>query len=76
MKLPDTDESSQVRPKETRPLAIEANGLVKQFGDTVAVQGVSLKVPAGTIFGILGPNGAGKTTTIRMLLGILEISTK
>lgn len=72
MKLPDADERSQVRPEETRPLAIEASGLVKQFGDTVAVQGVSLKVPAGTIFGILGPNGAGKTTTIRMLLGILE----
>lgn len=47
--------------------AIEAENLVKHFGDTVAVDGVSLSVPTGTVLGMLGPNGAGKTTTVRML---------
>ena len=55
--------------------AVEAEGLVKEFGDTRAVDGVSLKVPAGTIYGLLGPNGAGKTTTLRMLLGVIEPSS-
>jgi len=50
--------------------AIEVNGVVKRFGDTVAVDGVSLRVPAGSIYGLLGPNGAGKTSTIRMILQI------
>ncbi|GAA1449353.1 daunorubicin resistance protein DrrA family ABC transporter ATP-binding protein [Mycobacterium cookii] len=50
----------------TRP-AIEAEGLVKHFGDTVAVDGVSFVVPEGTVLGLLGPNGAGKTTTVRMM---------
>ena len=52
--------------------AVEAHDLVKDFGDTRAVDGVSLAVPTGSIYGILGPNGAGKTTTIRMLLGIID----
>ncbi len=52
--------------------AVEAHNLVKDFGDTRAVDGVSLAVPTGSIYGILGPNGAGKTTTIRMLLGIID----
>jgi ABC-2 type transport system ATP-binding protein len=55
-----------------RPLAIEARGLVKRFGNTLAVDGVDLSVPEGAIYGILGPNGAGKTTTLRMLLGIID----
>ena len=49
------------------PLAVEAIDLVKKFGDTVAVDGVSFVVPQGTVLGLLGPNGAGKTTTVRML---------
>jgi ABC-2 type transport system ATP-binding protein len=53
-------------------LAIEANGLVKSFGDTRAVAGVDLAVPRGAVYGVLGPNGAGKTTTIRMLATLLE----
>jgi ABC-2 type transport system ATP-binding protein len=53
-------------------LAIEAHGLVKRFGGAVAVNGIDLAVPAGSIYGILGPNGAGKTTTLRMLLGIID----
>ena len=55
--------------------AVEAHDLVKDFGDTRAVDGVSLAVPTGSIYGILGPNGAGKTTTIRMLLGIIDPSS-
>jgi ABC-2 type transport system ATP-binding protein len=53
-------------------LAIEAHGLVKSFGETRAVDGIDLAVPAGTVYGVLGPNGAGKTTTIRMLATLLR----
>jgi ABC-2 type transport system ATP-binding protein len=56
----------------TPPLAIEANGLVKSFGDTRAVAGVDLAVRTGSVYGVLGPNGAGKTTTIRMLATLLR----
>ena len=56
-------------------IAVEATDLVKDFGDTRAVDGVSLKVSTGTIYGLLGPNGAGKTTTLRMLLGIIDPSS-
>jgi ABC-2 type transport system ATP-binding protein len=51
--------------------AIEANDLVKVFGTQRAVDGVSLAVPQGSVYGVLGPNGAGKTTTIRMLATLL-----
>src|ERR687894_1395152 len=54
------------------PLAIEATGLVKTFGETRAVDGVDLAVPRGSVYGVLGPNGAGKTTTIRMLATLLR----
>jgi ABC-2 type transport system ATP-binding protein len=46
------------------------DGLVKRYGDTTAVEGLSLAVPEGTVCGLLGPNGAGKTTAIRILLGL------
>ncbi|CAH1200729.1 Daunorubicin/doxorubicin resistance ATP-binding protein DrrA [Paenibacillus plantiphilus] len=52
--------------------AVEAHGLVKMFGGKSAVDGVDMKVRAGTIYGVLGPNGAGKTTTIRMLATLLR----
>ncbi|MFQ5856467.1 MAG: ATP-binding cassette domain-containing protein [Anaerolineae bacterium] len=52
--------------------AIESNGLVRKFGDLVAVGGVSFEVDQGEIFGFLGPNGAGKTTTINMLCTLLR----
>jgi ABC-2 type transport system ATP-binding protein len=59
-------------PPENNPgLAVEIDGLVKRFGDFVAVDNVSLKVAKGEIFGFLGPNGAGKSTTIRILCGLL-----
>jgi daunorubicin resistance ABC transporter ATP-binding subunit len=51
----------------TPTLMIEARGLEKRFGSTVALDGVDLEVPAGTILGVLGPNGAGKTTAVRIL---------
>src|SRR5688500_2529833 len=54
------------------PLAIEATGLVKSFGETHAVAGVDLAVRRGSVYGVLGPNGAGKTTTIRMLATLLR----
>jgi ABC-2 type transport system ATP-binding protein len=54
------------------PLAIEATGLVKSFGDTRAVDGVDLAVRSGSVYGVLGPNGAGKTTTIRMLATLIR----
>jgi ABC-2 type transport system ATP-binding protein len=50
--------------------AIVLTDLVKQFGQTTALAGVTLTVPAGSIFGFLGPNGAGKTTTLRILTGL------
>jgi ABC-2 type transport system ATP-binding protein len=52
-------------------LVIDVTGLRKSFGGKVAVQGLSLQVPKGSIFGFLGPNGSGKTTSIRMLCGLL-----
>ncbi|MFD1716563.1 ATP-binding cassette domain-containing protein [Georgenia deserti] len=48
-------------------LAVEAEGLTKRYGDNLALDGVDLAVPRGTVHGLLGPNGAGKTTTVRIL---------
>ncbi len=62
--------TSFVLPGSSRPL-IEADQLVKQFGEFIAVREVSLKVEAGQILALLGHNGAGKTTTTRMLAAIL-----
>ena len=58
----------------TDAAAVEAIDLVKDFGATRAVNGISLSVPAGSIYGLLGPNGAGKTTLLRILLGIIDPS--
>jgi ABC-2 type transport system ATP-binding protein len=53
-------------------LAIEADGLVKNYGTTKALAGFDLAVPAGTIYGLLGPNGAGKTTAVRVFATLLR----
>jgi ABC-2 type transport system ATP-binding protein len=53
-------------------MAIEANGLIKHFGNNKAVDGVNLEIATGKIYGVLGPNGAGKTTTISMLATLLK----
>ena len=55
-------------------LAIDVKGLVKRFGDKTAVDGVSIQMPRGQVWGFLGPNGSGKTTTIRMICGLLRAS--
>ncbi|HEY7281856.1 MAG TPA: ATP-binding cassette domain-containing protein [Actinomycetota bacterium] len=52
--------------------AIEAEGLVKRFGDTTALAGADLAVRRGTVLGVLGPNGAGKTTAVRILATLTE----
>ena len=52
--------------------AIEAEGLVKNFGKTKALAGLDLTVPAGTVYGLLGPNGAGKTTAVRVFATLLR----
>jgi energy-coupling factor transporter ATP-binding protein EcfA2 len=52
--------------------ALEFAGLVKRFGDNVAVDHVDLAVPAGSFFGLVGPNGAGKTTSLSMAVGLLR----
>ncbi len=51
---------------------LSIRNLSKSFGDTIAVQGVSFELEAGSCFGLLGPNGAGKTTTISMIVGVLK----
>jgi ABC-2 type transport system ATP-binding protein len=52
--------------------AIDAEGLIKRFGPTVALDGLDLRVRTGEVHGFLGPNGAGKTTAIRILLGLMR----
>ena len=53
-------------------LAIRAEGLVKRYGDVVALDRLTLEVPKGTVLSLLGPNGAGKTTAVRILTTLLE----
>ncbi|MET3809869.1 ATP-binding cassette domain-containing protein [Arthrobacter sp. UYEF3] len=59
----------------TTELSIETHGLSKRFGRQLAVDGVDLAVPKGSVFGFLGPNGSGKTTTIRIMLGLASASS-
>jgi len=53
-------------------LAIHAKGLTKRYGDTLALDGLTLEVVRGEVFGFLGPNGAGKSTTLKLLLGLIR----
>src|SRR4026209_362954 len=55
-------------------LAVQTTGLTRTFGNFRAVDGIDLKVPAGSFYGFLGPNGAGKSTTIKCLTGLLRPS--
>src|SRR6266511_6256531 len=52
--------------------AIYVEGLVKRFGDVLALDAIDLQVPHGTVLGLLGPNGAGKTTAVRILTTLLH----
>ena len=56
----------------TSSLAVDATGLVKHYGETVALSGVDIDVPTGTVTGVLGPNGAGKTTVVRILTTLAQ----
>ena len=84
--LPDRDRilpgSPTVSPQPARrgiestpmELALETRGLRRTFGELVAVDGIDLAVPRGSLYGFLGPNGAGKSTTIKCLTGLLRPS--
>ena len=61
--------------REPSRIAIQTQALTRTFGDIRAVDGLTLEVERGQLFGFLGPNGAGKTTTIRLLLGLLAPSS-
>ncbi|MCL4552058.1 MAG: ATP-binding cassette domain-containing protein, partial [Candidatus Marsarchaeota archaeon] len=65
------EEVKDFNPNSVTPFVIETNDLTKGFGGRNVVEGVSICVPVGSIFGFLGPNGSGKTTTIRMILGLV-----
>lgn len=54
------------------PMAVRARGLVKRYGDVLAVNGLDLDIPSGQFFGLLGPNGSGKTSTIHMLATLIR----
>jgi len=55
--------------------ALEVKNLVKDYGNTKAVKGISFDIAEGEIFGLIGPNGAGKTTTLRLVATLLEITS-
>ncbi|WP_259362828.1 ABC transporter ATP-binding protein [Curtobacterium sp. ME12] len=60
------------QPQTLQPVVLAANGLVKRYGQTLAVDEVDLEIRQGSIFGVVGPNGAGKTTTLSMITGLLR----
>ena len=64
--------ASVKKAKKSVEYAIRLNNVTKRFGQKTAVNGVSLKIKAGTVYGLIGPNGAGKTTTFSMMAGFLE----
>ena len=64
------DRVSQV--EQVPDFVIETKELTKRYGDVLAVDNLSLRVPRGGVFGFLGPNGSGKTTTMGMLLGLVH----
>jgi ABC-2 type transport system ATP-binding protein len=59
-------------PASASDVAVRAEGLVKTFGSTRALDGIDLEIPTGTVLGLLGPNGAGKTTAVRILTTLLR----
>ncbi len=71
---PKAEEASpkKKRKKSSVEVAVRLNGVTKRFGSKTAVDGVSFKIPAGSVYGLIGPNGAGKTTTFSMLAGFLQ----
>lgn len=71
----DMDRSSESEGVLPEEIAVRARGLSKRFGSIVAIDGLDLDIPTGSIFGLLGPNGAGKTTTIRILTGLARATS-
>jgi ABC-2 type transport system ATP-binding protein len=68
-----TDPESDLEPAASdTAAAVELRGLVRTFGDKRAVDGLDLRVPRGTFFGLVGPNGAGKSTTLKIATGLLR----
>jgi len=63
-----------MNPAPATLLAVNASGLVKRYGDVLAVDGLDLEIPTGQFFGLLGPNGSGKTSTIHMLATLIRPS--
>ncbi|MFZ8477803.1 ATP-binding cassette domain-containing protein, partial [Staphylococcus aureus] len=59
--------NAEKRDLSAQPVAIEAKGLTRRFGDFTAVDHVNFRIPTGEIYGFLGSNGCGKTTTMKML---------
>ena len=84
MSIPASSQPAQIPPQPARvqpqpagalpdpDTAIAIRGLAKRFGEKIAVNGVSLDVPAGSFYGLVGPNGAGKTTAMSMATGLLR----
>jgi ABC-type multidrug transport system ATPase subunit len=70
-----TRTGSETEPSTNGELVIETRGLTKRYGNLVAVDGLTMRVRPGEVYGFLGPNGAGKTTTLRMLLGLVRPTT-
>src|SRR5690554_1810508 len=67
-----TPDGGEPAPSGTEPpIALRLRGLVKRFGETLAVDALDLDIPTGSMFGVVGPNGAGKTTTLSMATGLL-----
>jgi len=60
------------QPQTLQPVVLAASGLIKRYGQTLAVDEVDLEIRQGSIFGVVGPNGAGKTTTLSMITGLLR----
>lgn len=66
------DDSNGVRTREGEAIAVRLRGLTKRFGPKTAVDGVTLTIQGGSLYGLIGPNGAGKTTTFSMMAGYLR----
>lgn len=71
---PSTATTTTTDTTPTGSLAIRTHELTKQFGDSLAVDHVTMTIPRGSIFGFIGPSGCGKTTTMRLMLGIYQAS--